>query len=139
MQQTAILFPVLVQVALTVGLLIVLNRTRSASMRERRQKLTDPDVELGQNPWSSSATKASRSYSNQFELPVLFYAVAAFAMITHAVDVLMVVLAWIFAVARVIQAIIHIGPNVIAWRASAFIVGLVAVMAMWVKLAIHIL
>jgi hypothetical protein len=139
MQQTAILFPVFVQVALTVGLLIVLNRTRSASMREHGQELTDPDVELGQNRWSSSAMKASRSYSNQFELPVLFYAVAAFAMITHAVDVLMVVLAWVFAVARIIQAIIHIGPNVIAWRASAFIVGLVAVMAMWIKLAIHIL
>jgi len=139
MQQTAILFPVFVQVALTVGLLIVLNRTRAASMRERGQKPTDPDVELGQNPWSPPAIKASGSYSNQFELPVLFYAVAAFAMITHAVDVLMVLLAWIFAVARIAQAIIHVGPNVIMWRASAFIVGLVAVVAMWVKLVIHIL
>jgi hypothetical protein len=139
MQQTAILFPVLVQVALTVGLLIVLNRTRSASMRERAQKLTDTDVELGQNAWSPPAIKASRSYANQFEVPVLFYAGAAFAMITHAVDVLMVVLAWIFVIARVVQAVIHVGPNVIAWRASAFIVGLVAVVAMWVKLAIHIL
>jgi hypothetical protein len=139
MQPTAILYPVFVQVALTVGLLVVLNRARSASMREREQKLTDADVELGQNASSPAAIKASRSYANQFELPVLFYAVVAFAMITSAVDFLMVVLAWIFAIARLVQAAIHIGPNVIAWRASAFIVGLVAVIAMWVKLALHIL
>lgn len=139
MQPTAILFPVFMQVALTVGLLIVLNRTRSASMRERGQKLTDADVALGQNAWSPAALKASRSYSNQFELPVLFYAVAAFAMITSAVDVLMAILAWVFAISRLAHAVIHIGPNVIAWRASAFIVGLVAVVAMWVKLALHIL
>jgi hypothetical protein len=139
MQPTAILYPVFVHVALTVGLLVVLNRARSASMREREQKLTDPDVELGQNAWSPPAIKASRSYANQFELPVLFYAVVAFAMITSAVDFLMVVLAWIFAISRLVHAAIHIGPNVIAWRASAFIVGLVAVVAMWVKLALHTL
>lgn len=139
MQPTAILFPVLVHVALAVGLLIVLNRARSSSMREHGQMLTDADVALGQNIWSPGAIKASRSYSNQFELPVLFYAVVAFALITSAVDMLMVVLAWVFALSRLAQAAIHIGPNVIAWRASAFIVGLVAVVAMWVKLAIHIL
>ena len=139
MQPTVILFPVFVQVALTIGLLIVLNRTRSASMREHGQALTDTDVELGQNAWSPAAIKASRSYTNQFELPVLFYAVVAFAMITRTIDVLMLALAWIFVIARIVQAAIHIGPNVIAWRASAFIVGLVAVVAMWVKLAIHIL
>jgi len=139
MQPTAILFPVLVQVALTVGLLIVLNRTRSASMREHGQKLTDADVELGRNTWSPAAQKASRSYANQFELPVLFYAAAAFSMLAAAVDILMVLLAWVFAISRLAHAAIHVGPNVIAWRASAFIVGLVAVVAMWVKLGIHIL
>lgn len=139
MQNTAILYPVLVQVALTMGLLIVLNRARSASMRENGQQLSDPDVRLGRNTWSPQARKAERSYANQFELPVLFYAIVAFAMITSAVDFLMVALAWVFAVSRLAQAAIHIGPNIIEWRATAFIVGLVAVVAMWVKLAIHIL
>jgi len=139
MRHTAILFPVFVQVALSVGLLIALNRARSASMRAQGQNLADPDVQLGTNSWSPQALKTSRCYANQFELPVLFYAVAAFAMITSAVDFLMVALAWVFAIARLAQAAIHLGPNVIAWRATAFIVGLVAVIAMWVKLALHVI
>ncbi|MGE0769397.1 MAG: MAPEG family protein [Hyphomicrobiaceae bacterium] len=139
MQPTVILYPVLVQVALTLGLLIVLNRARGASMRAHDQKLTDADVELGQNTWSPAATKAGRSYLSQFELPVLFYAASAFAMITSAVNVFMLVCAWIFAISRIVHATIHVGPNVIAWRAPAFIVGLLAVLAMWVMLAIHIL
>jgi len=139
MQPTVLLYPVFVHVALVVALLVVLNRARASSMREHRQQITDADVELGQNAWSPGAIKASRSFSNQFELPMLFYAVVAFAMITRAIDVLMLALAWIFVIARVAQAAIHLGPNVIAWRASAFIVGLVALVAMWVKLAIHIL
>ncbi len=138
MQQTAILYPVFVQVALTVGLLIVLNRTRATSMQAHGQKLSDADVRLGQNTWSPEAHKAGRSYANQFELPVLFYAVAAFAMITNAVDNLMVLLAWVFAISRLLHATIHVGPNAIPARATAFIVGLAAVIAMWVKLALHI-
>lgn len=139
MQPTVILFPVFVQAALTIGLLIALNRARSASMRENGETFADPDVALGMNTWTPAATKASRSYINQFELPVLFYAVVAFALITSAVDVVMVVLAWVFALSRLVHAAIHIGPNIVMWRGSAFIVGLVAVIAMWVILAIHIL
>ncbi len=139
MTPTAILWPVLVQVILTLGVLVAMGPARAQSMRENGQKLTDDDVRIGQNVWSAQAVKVAKNYANQFELPVLFYAVAAFAMITSAVDVAMVGLAWIFVLSRVAHTVIHIGPNVVMWRGTAFLVGFVALALMWLRLAIHII
>ena len=139
MKPTAILFPVIVQVILTLGVLVVMGPARSQSMRDNGQKLTDDDVRIGQNSWSTQAVKVSKNYANQFELPVLFYAVVAFALITSAVDLLMVGLAWIFVLSRVVHTAIHIGPNVVMWRGTAFLVGFVALVLMWLKLTVHIL
>lgn len=139
MKPTAILIPVLVQVVLTLGVLIAMGPARARSMRENGQKLTDDDVRIGQNKWSSQAVKVAKNYANQFELPVLFYAVAAFAMITSATDLLMVGLAWVFVLSRLAHTAVHIGPNVVMWRGTAFLVGFAALALMWLKLAIHIL
>lgn len=139
MNPTVILFPVLVQVLLTFVLVIALGPTRSRSLRESGKTIDDADVRLGSASYSDQATKVERSYANQFELPVLFYAVVAFLLITRGVDVFMVILAWVFALSRVVQAWVHTGPNVIQWRASAFMVGAVALAVMWIALAIHIL
>jgi hypothetical protein len=139
MKPTAILFPVIAQVALTLGVLVAMGPARAQSMRENGQKLTDDDVRIGQNTWSTQAVKVSKNYANQFELPVLFYAVVAFALITSAVDLLMVGLAWIFVLSRVAHTAIHIGPNVVMWRGTAFLVGFVALVLMWLKLTVHIL
>jgi hypothetical protein len=139
MKPTAILFPVIAQVALTLGVLVAMGPARAQSMRENGQTLSDDDVRIGQNKWSTQAVKVSKNYANQFELPVLFYAVAAFAMITSGVDFLMVGLAWVFVLSRVAHTAIHIGPNVVMWRGTAFLVGFVALVLMWLKLTIHIL
>ncbi len=139
MKPTAILFPVIAQVVLTLAVLIAMGPARAQSMRENGQKLTDDDVRVGQNTWSTQAVKVSKNYANQFELPVLFYAVVAFALITSAVDLLMVGLAWIFVLSRVAHTAIHIGPNVVMWRGTAFLVGFVALVLMWLKLTVHIL
>lgn len=139
MKPTAILYPVLGQVLLTFAVLIAMGPARARSLRETGKSLDDREVRIGKVSWSEQATKVARNYENQFELPILFYAVVAFALITSAVDVLLVVLAWIFVLTRAIHAAIHVGPNVIKWRGLAFLVGAAALIAMWVKLAIHIL
>lgn len=137
MKQTAILWPVIVQVVLTFAVLMGMGPARARSMRELGQSLSDDDVRLGRNAWTDQALKFSKNYANQFELPVLFYAVVAYAMITSAVDVLMVGLAWIFALSRIVHTAIHVGPNVVMHRGLAFLVGFVALVLMWLKLAIH--
>lgn len=138
MNPNAILWPVMLQVALTLAVLVSMGPARSRSMRENGQTLDDDDVRLGRNAWSDAAIKRSRNYANQFELPVLFYAVVGFALHTGAVDYLMLTLAWVFALSRSVHAAIHIGSNVVMWRGTAFLVGVVALVIQWIALAIHI-
>ena len=88
MKPTAILFPVLVQISLTFVVLIVMGWARRSSLDAAKKSSSDDDVRIGKIAWSEQATKVNRNYVNQFELPVLFYAVVAFSMITGAVDML---------------------------------------------------
>src|SRR5687767_14965094 len=125
MKPTTILLPVLVQVLLTLAVLVAMGPARSRSLRENGETLADDAVRLGRNAWSEQATKIANNYRNQFELPVLFYVVAVSALVTSAVDIAMVTLAWVFAISRVVHAVIQIGPNVIAWRGAAFLVGVI--------------
>lgn len=139
MKPTAIILPVVLQALLTLGVLGLLGRARSQSMREKHQNLGDDDVRLGRNAWSETATKVSNNYKSQFELPVLFYAVTAFLLISGGVDYLMVMTAWVFVLSRIAHAVIHIGPNLIPWRFGAFMVGVVTLVVLWAKLALHTL
>ena len=134
MSNSAIVLPVVVQALLSILVLVGLGQARAQSMRERRQSLTDEDLRLSRNVWSDQAQKVANNYRNQFELPVLFFAVVAFVMILRQADAAMLWLAWIFVAARVAHAVIHIGPNVVKWRAITFLIGAIAVSTMWIVL-----
>ncbi|MFV0298020.1 MAG: MAPEG family protein, partial [Hyphomicrobiaceae bacterium] len=110
MQPSDIILPVAAQAALTVVILLGLLPARFFSMKGDGLKLDDRDVRLGLNVWSDQAQRTHNSYKSQFELPVLFYAVAAFSMLAGAVDQTMVMLAWVFVGLRIAHAIIHNGP-----------------------------
>ena len=43
---------------------------------------------MGEYPWPEDAAKCAANYTNQFEMPVLFYAVCAFALIVKGADTL---------------------------------------------------
>lgn len=137
--QTAILYPVFVQVFMTFSVLILMGTARRQSMIQNRNRLDDKDVALGTVTWTEEAHKRSKNFINQFELPVLFYAAVAFALILHAADTLMIVLAWVFVLTRVAHAIIHVGPNVVRWRGSLYIVGALMLLIMWLLLAIRVM
>lgn len=134
MSNSALVLPAVVQALLSILVLIGLGQARAVSLRERRQTLDDDDLRLSRNVWSEQAQKAANNYRNQFELPVLFFAVVAFTMILRQADALMLWLAWIFVATRIAHAVIHIGPNVVKWRAAAFLAGAIAVSTMWIVL-----
>ena len=98
----------------------------------------NPDLALGRAQWPDDAVKRAANFRNQFELPVLFYAVVAFALLTKGADYPMLVLAWPFVVTRLVHAAIHIGPNKVRWRTPAFALGFLIVTIMWIKLAVHV-
>ncbi|KAB2915085.1 MAG: MAPEG family protein [Hyphomicrobiaceae bacterium] len=139
MNQIAILYPVFVQVLLVFTVTLSMAVARARAVKTMDRKRGNPDLALGRAPWPEDAIKRAANYSNQFELPVLFYAVVAFALITKSADSLMVTLAWLFVLTRLVHAAIHIGPNKVRWRSPAFALGFLIVVLMWIKLFLHVL
>ncbi len=77
----------------------------------------------------------NRSIANQFELPVLFYAVSVLLFIAEADNITAVVLAWVFVVARYVQAAMHLAGN-LPLRRLSFMIGFVSLFLMWGWLAV---
>ena len=138
MNQTAILYPVFVQVLLVVVVTLLMGAARTRAVRTMERQRGNTDLAMGRAPWPDDAVKRAANFRNQFEMPVLFYAVVAFALITKGADFPMLVLTWVFVASRIVHAAIHIGPNKVRWRTPAFILGFLVVAAMWIRLAMHV-
>jgi hypothetical protein len=138
LNQTAILYPVFAQVLLTVVVYMLLFTARRRALRTAGSQRGSGDIAMGRFAWPEDAEKRAHNQRNQFELPVLFYAVSAFALILNAADAIMLALAWAFVASRVVHAAIHIGPNKVRWRGPVFGLGFVIVTAMWAKLFLHV-
>ena len=137
MSQTLIFWPAFAQVMLTIIVLLVMGQSRSASLKTKRKSLDDVAMNRPDD-WDEQSTKVANNYKNQFEMPVLFFAAVATALALRLVDPVLVVFAWVFVIARFVQTIIHIGPNKVAFRGLSFLVGVAALLAMWVLLAVRV-
>lgn len=134
---STVLAPVFVQVLLTFGLLTWMGYLRVTAVRSG---VVHPrDVALGQQNWPPFITQVSNAYRNQLELPVLFYAVVALALLTATASAAFVVLAWIFVAFRLAHALIHVTTNRMSRRFFLFLAGGFALLLMWLQLAREIL
>jgi len=135
--QNLIFIPVMVQVVLTFAVLITMAIARRRTLSEKDVSLKDVSL-VSDDFWHDWARQCSNNYKNQFELPVLFYAVCAFALITRQVDSVFLGLALLFVLTRLVHAIVHLTHNDIMWRGTSFLVGFVLLVAMWVMLFVRI-
>lgn len=134
---TLLLLPVFIQVALTFALLFWLGPARVGALRRGEVKLKD--IALGQSAWPQPITQISRSYQNQFELPVLFYVLVLIALVTRKADIWLATGAWLFVISRLVHAFIHVTSNVVQARFQAYVVGAFTLVAMWLWLAVRVL
>jgi hypothetical protein len=132
-----ILLPLFVQVLLTffVGFYLAIQRRRALWGGHTSWR----DIALREPNWPKDALQASHSFSNQFELPVLFYVLTILAMITRQADFIFVVMAWIFVITRILQAYVHVTSNHVPMRGLWFAVGCAVLFIMWVIYIIRIL
>lgn len=130
-----ILYPVFALVLLTFIMIGWMAKERFGAVQRREVKSDNPGV---RPQFAGRAGQVSNAYHNLLELPVLFYAVVAFAMETDADTGLMILLAWIFVGFRVAQALIHATYNKIAHRFSMFLGSVVTLGIMWVLLFLHV-
>ena len=132
-----ILLPLFVEVILTFALLFWLAPLRAGDFRSGLVR--EEDIGLRQPNWSKPALQVQYSFSNQFELPVLFYVLTILAYITHHAGVLFVVLAWVFVIFRLLQAYVHVTNNKVRLRGMFFGISALALAIMWIVFIIQIL
>jgi hypothetical protein len=137
MSVPSILLPVFVQVGLTFALLIWMVLARRTALVSRETKIRD--IALGQPNWPVRATQISNCYRNQFELPVLFYVLIAIALPIRHADLVIVILSWVFVVARFVHAGVFVSSNDLGRRSTAWIASALVLLVMWVYLALWIL
>lgn len=135
MRDTALLYPVFVQVGLTFVLLFWMARERFKSFREKTVQFGPP----GTRPvWPGRAGIVSNAFHNSLEMPMLFYAVIAFTMFANASDWLMLLLAWAYVMLRIVHAVIHTTYNHIPHRFFAYLASNFVLIVLWLRLAIHV-
>ena len=133
MSVQAVLLPVFALVALLFFLLSRTALTRVAAIRAGAVKMRD--IALGQNAWPDAVAQTGNAYANNLQLPVLFYALTAFAMLTKKDDLLFVVMSWLFVATRYAHAYVHITSNHVPTRFNMFAVGVLVLALMWIVFA----
>ena len=136
MDANALLYPVFVLIGLTALLHGMMGRARIGSLKRGEVKVDE--ILLGQPGWTARATQLGNSYHSQHELPVLFYVLVAFILVTNKSDMIFVGLAWTFALLRLVHAYIHTTSNNINARLPAYAAGAVVLMLMWIVFAYRI-
>jgi hypothetical protein len=132
-----ILLPLFVEVTLTFVLMFWMAISRTRAFNSGAVK--PDDIALREPNWPKQTTQIAYSFSNQFELPVLFYVLTILAIITDQAGRAFVVMAWIFVVFRLAQAFVHTTSNIVRLRGSLYAVGAVVLAAMWLIFIVEVL
>jgi hypothetical protein len=131
------LAPVFIQVALTLGLLWWLGMMRTMALRSGA--VAPRDIALREPNWPRQLLQVQNAYHNQLEVPVLFYVAMLLALLTGHPTLGIAILAWLFVVARLFHALIHVTTNDVRRRGPAFGVGLILVTLIWIFLAAELI
>jgi hypothetical protein len=132
-----VLLPLFVEVLLTFGLMLGMMFHRTSALRRGESRFEA--IALREPNWPVRAQQFAYSFSNQFELPVLFYVLTILSVITRHADLLFVILAWIFVMFRILQASVHVTNNNVRLRGGFYGVSALVLLIMWVIFIVRIL
>lgn len=130
----ALLYPLLIQVALTFTVMIRLYVTRVAEFKRKR---IDPNSVPTRQSFAASITDSANvadNFANLFEMPVLFYTAVVLALTLLIHDPIMIALAWLYVGLRIMHSLIHCTYNLVMHRFAVFAFSALVLLAMWLRL-----
>jgi hypothetical protein len=133
MDRSAIFYPMAALALFTVGVVTAAAVARGQAIR--RGAVTEDFYRLfqgGNRP--DFEARLSRHYGNLLELPVLYYVAGLAIYAADFVDLTFLLLFWSYVAVRLVHAAIHLSYNRVIHRATAFGVGCVIVIIIWVRL-----
>jgi hypothetical protein len=113
-------------------------QTRVAEMRARHVRPEQLTTGTQSGVLLPDAAACSDNFSNLFELPVLFYAIAIILYLTQTVDTLQLILASGFVTGRYAHSFIATTYNGVMHRFYAYLISGVFLWAMWLLFAIDV-
>jgi hypothetical protein len=137
MSTAMILAPLFVQALLTFAVMFGMMAFRTHTLQSGATRFED--IAMREPNWPRQAALCANSFSNQFELPVLFYVLTVLAMFTKHADFLFVVLAWIFVLFRALQAYIHVTSNNVRFRGGYYFIAAMVLVIMWLIFIVKIM
>lgn len=111
-----VLLPVFALIGLTFALLLVGMRSRTAASADR---------------------PSHEGLRDQFELPVLFYVLVAIALPLRRMDLVLVLLSWVFVVARYADAGMFVTSKDTRRGGPVWLAGALVLLAMWLYFALR--
>ncbi len=126
----SLIYPMLAQIGWTFFLLVLTAWVRNAALKTRKVRVGE--IALGNGSWPEKVKAVGNNLNNQFETPVLFFALCGIAIHVGATHWGVVALAWVYIVCRVIHTAIHISTNHVLRRFQAFLVGVIALFGMFI-------
>ncbi len=136
MNDFRLVYPMFALVALSATVLVLLFRSRVRAVKEGQVTSAYFRIYQGERE-PEHAAKASRHFSNLFEAPTLFYAACLAAMITHDASTGLLVLAWLYVLARAVHACVHMGSNRLRHRIRVYFIGWLFLVGMWLQIVVH--
>lgn len=126
-------YPMFLMVLLTftIGLITMKNRiasVKSGDVSPQYFKLMEgqevPEI----------ISKTTRSFNNQFEVPVLFYAGCILYISLGVESLIGLIFAWFFVILRYAHAYIHLTYNHLIHRMLSFWLSFICAMGLWLNL-----
>jgi len=123
------LYPMFAMVILTFAVAVRLFLLRIKAVKGGEMRLSQFRLNTGEIPDAMAQT--ARNYTNLFEVPVLFYVAGAIALALGIQTPALVIISWVFVLARIIHSWIHLHGNNVIHRLRAYMLGNICVLAIW--------
>ena len=137
MQNEAIFIPMCVYTLLLFGLWGLVGWVRITGAQRGEISGQYLRVGIGEPP-PERIVMVHHHFSNQFEVPVLFYVACMALFLTDAVGSLALWLAWFFVAMRVAHTAIVVTTNRPQVRVIPFVLGSLTVWALWVAVFVRV-
>lgn len=136
MNNTAIFWPMIFNALFTLALYIPMSRQRVAAVRAGDAKPADFKLTASEPAKSAPFVNA---IANQYEAPVLFYAVCIAAYSAQVADMVMVVLAFAFGILKFVHIMVLVRSNNLRIRRPMFMAVMAVLILMWFWFAFRLM
>lgn len=118
--------------------MLIMGKRRFAAAKNKQLQLSDFKTMRLDNA-GDTVRVADRNFTNQFEIPVLFYIGCIVALQLNSASYLITALACLFVISRIVHTAVHIGSNNVRMRFNVFLLGCASVFALWLAIVWRIL